>query len=53
MVLEAKREFLQCEKLAMVYQLPVVDVYAWLSTVFKRLGEASESERYAKMAKLN
>jgi tetratricopeptide (TPR) repeat protein len=53
MLPEAKREFLQCEKLAMAHQLPVVDIYAWLSIIFKRLGEISESERYAKMAKVN
>jgi tetratricopeptide (TPR) repeat protein len=53
MVLEAKREFLLCEQLATVHQLPIVDVYAWLSVTCKRLGEASESERYARIGKRN
>jgi tetratricopeptide (TPR) repeat protein len=53
MVPEAKREFLLCEKVAAVYELPVLDIYAWLSSISKHLGETSESERYAKMAKRN
>jgi tetratricopeptide (TPR) repeat protein len=53
MIREAKREFLLCEKAATVYELPLLDIYAWLSTISKHLGEISESERYAKMAKRN
>ena len=49
MVQEAKREFLQCEQLATVHQLPIVDIYGWLSTICKRIGETSESERYSRM----
>jgi len=48
---EAKREFEICEEHAIEYQLPTVDVYAWLSSVFKRLGEMAESERYAQLAR--
>ncbi len=47
-VLEAKREFLLCEQLAAVSQLPILDIYSWLSITCRRLGEASESERYSR-----
>jgi tetratricopeptide (TPR) repeat protein len=53
MVREAKREFQRCEQLATVHQLPILDVYAWLSVTCKRLGESSESERYARIGKRN
>jgi tetratricopeptide (TPR) repeat protein len=53
MVLEAKREFLLCEELATVHQLPIVDIYGWLSVIYLRLGETSESERYARLKKRN
>jgi len=53
MIQEAKREFLLSEKAATVYELPVLDIYAWLSSISKRLGETSESERYARMSKRN
>lgn len=53
MVREAKREFLLCEQLATIHQLPIVDVYGWLSSICKRLGETSESERYARMGNRN
>jgi tetratricopeptide (TPR) repeat protein len=53
MVLEAKREFLLCEELATVHQLPITDIYAWLSVIYLRLGETSESERYARLKKRN
>jgi len=53
MIREAKREFLLCERLAAIHQLPIVDVYGWLSSICKRLGEASESQRYARMGKRN
>ena len=43
----AKREFKICEEHASEYELPALDVYAWLSSVSKRLGEIAESERYA------
>ncbi len=50
---EAKREFRLCEEHAAEYQLAIVSVYAWLSRVCKLLGEGSESERYARLAKVN
>ncbi len=53
MVGEAKREFLLCEQLAAIHQLPIVDIYGWLSSICKRLGEASESERFARMSQRN
>jgi hypothetical protein len=50
---EAKREFLLCEQLASVYDLPIIDIYGWLSAIAKRLGETSESERYARLGRNN
>ena len=48
---EAKREFEICEEHASEYQLPTLDVYGWLSSVSKRLGQMAESERYARLAR--
>jgi len=48
---EAKQEFQKCEELAALHQLPITDIYAWLSSISKRLGERSESERYARLAR--
>jgi len=53
MVRESKREFLLCEQLAATLQLPIVDIYGWLSSICKGLGEASESERFARMGQRN
>jgi tetratricopeptide (TPR) repeat protein len=53
MVQDAKREFLLCEQLATDHSLPIVDIYGWLSVICKRLGEASESDRYARIGKRN
>jgi len=53
MVREAKREFLLCEQLATIYQLPIVDIFGWLSSICKRLGETSEAECYARMGRRN
>ena len=53
MVQEAKQEFQMCEQLATEYELPIVDIYGWLSVISKRLGEAAESERYARMGRRN
>jgi tetratricopeptide (TPR) repeat protein len=53
MVSEAKREFLLCEQLSAVHQLSTVDIYAWLSIICTRLGEISDSKRYAKIGKPN
>jgi tetratricopeptide (TPR) repeat protein len=33
LVAEAKREFILCEQLSMVHDLPTVDIYGWLSVV--------------------
>ena len=48
---EAKREFEICEEHASEYELPTLDVYAWLSSVSKRLGQMVESERYGRLAR--
>jgi tetratricopeptide (TPR) repeat protein len=48
---EARQEFEMCEKHASEYQVPSLDLYAWLSSVCKRLGETAESERYARLAR--
>lgn len=48
---EAKREFKLCEEHATEYQLPILDVYEWLSSICRRLGETSESEHYMQLAK--
>jgi len=48
---KAKREFEICEEHACEYQLPTFDLYGWLSSVSKRLGETAESERYAQLAR--
>jgi tetratricopeptide (TPR) repeat protein len=48
---EAKREFEICEEHASEYQLPALDLYAWLSSVSKRLGQMAEAERYARLAR--
>jgi tetratricopeptide (TPR) repeat protein len=51
MVGEAKEEFKMCEHLAVTHQLPILDVYAWLSITCKRLGETSEAARYDTLGK--
>ena len=48
---EAKREFEICERHVSEYQLPTLDVYAWLSSVSKCLGQMAEAERYARLAR--
>ena len=48
---EAKREFKICEEHASDYELPILDVYQWLSSVSKRLGQMAEAERYARLAR--
>lgn len=53
MTQEAKKEFLLCENLAAVHNLPIVDIYRWLSAISKLLGETSESERYARLGRNN
>jgi len=48
---ESKREFQRCEEHAAEYQLPLAQVYAWLSKICKELGEKDDSERYSRMAR--
>lgn len=48
---EAKEEFQICESRASEYELPLLDVYQWLASTCKVLGEVAESERYARLAK--
>ena len=50
-LVQAKREFEICEEHASEYQLSTLDVYAWLSSVSKRLGDKAASERYAQLAR--
>lgn len=51
-LIEAKREFEICEERVAEFDLSIVDVYRWLSSVSGRLGETAESERYARLAKI-
>lgn len=51
-VIEAKREFEICEQRIAESSLPFVEVYRWLSSVSRELGEIEESERYARMARV-
>jgi tetratricopeptide (TPR) repeat protein len=48
---DSKREFELCAERAVKYNLPLEDVYRWLSRVCRGLGEKSESEHYAKLAR--
>ena len=48
---DSKREFKLCAERAVEYNLPLTDVYRWLSRVCKGLGEKSESEHYAQLAR--
>lgn len=50
---EAKREFQFCEQNAVECELPITDVYRWLSSTCKRRGETVESEHYDRLATLN
>ena len=53
MLQEAKGEFQKCEELATQHPIPITDVYSWLSSISRRLGDHSESQRYAMLAKRN
>jgi tetratricopeptide (TPR) repeat protein len=48
---ESKREFQLCAERAAKYNLPLEDVYRWLSRVCRGLGEKSESEQYARLSR--
>ena len=48
---EAKKEFQICESRATEYELPLLNVYHWLASTCKVLGEVAESERYARLAR--
>jgi tetratricopeptide (TPR) repeat protein len=50
---ESKQEFQLCEERAAEYQLPLQQLYKWLSRICGYLGEQSESERYARLARPN
>jgi tetratricopeptide (TPR) repeat protein len=47
---ESKRELHLCEEQGPDHSFPMETVYGWLSWVCSRLGEKSESERYARLA---
>jgi tetratricopeptide (TPR) repeat protein len=49
---EAKREFEICEEHASEYELPITDVCAWLSSVYKRLGQTTEAEATPSQAEI-
>jgi tetratricopeptide (TPR) repeat protein len=48
---ESKREFELCAERAAKYNLPLEDVHRWLSRICKGLGEKSEAEHYARLAR--
>lgn len=48
---EAKEEFQICESRVSEYELPLLDIYQWLASTCKVLGEVAESERYARLAR--
>lgn len=48
---EAKQEFQICESRAIEYELPLLNIYRWLASTCKLLGEVAESERYAGLAR--
>lgn len=48
---EAKKEFQICESRAAEYELPLLNVYHWLASTCKLLGEVTESQRYARLAR--
>jgi tetratricopeptide (TPR) repeat protein len=45
----ARDEFKLCEQRATEYGLQVGNLYRWLASVYKALGQRSESERYARL----
>lgn len=49
---EAKHEFLICEERASAREIPILDVYRWLSAICSQLGEQVESKRYAQLGRL-
>ncbi|HJT01340.1 MAG TPA: tetratricopeptide repeat protein [Terriglobales bacterium] len=49
---EAKEQFQICESRATEYELPLLNVYQWLASTCKLLGEVAESERYDRLARL-
>lgn len=48
---EAKEQFQICESRATEYELPLLNVYRWLASTCKLLGEVAESQRYARLAR--
>ena len=48
---EAKEQFQICESRAAEYELPLLNVYHWLASTSKLLGEVAESQRYARLAR--
>jgi tetratricopeptide (TPR) repeat protein len=48
---DSKREFELCVERVEKYNLSLEDIYRWLSRVCGGLGEKSESERYARLAR--
>lgn len=51
-LIEAKREFEICEQRVTEFNVPIADVYLWLSSITRYLGETAESDRYARLAKI-
>ena len=48
---ESKREFQICEERAPEFQLPLPQLYNWLSRSCGLLGEKDEAQRYARLAR--
>jgi hypothetical protein len=48
---ESKQEFQVCEERAAEYQLPLQQLYRWLSKICGLLGEKDEAERYARLSR--
>jgi len=47
---DARKQFEMCEERAAEYGVPLLDVYAWLSSVSERLGRVDDARRYRQLA---
>lgn len=48
---QAKEQFKACEQRAAAYKYPLDNIYQWLSSTCKQLGEPTEAQEYARLAK--
>jgi tetratricopeptide (TPR) repeat protein len=51
MLRESKREFLICEQQSPSNDVPLLDVYVWLSSICKLLEQPAESDQYARLSR--